>query len=178
LTNSIPAHDRKPPPNARNRSHITAQARATTPLGDILLAASEHGLAGLWFDGQTHHPGVLCAPEDAAQRHIARALAELDDYWQRPRSGFETPLDVRGTEFQRLVWRALREIAPGSTVTYRELASRIGRPEAARAVGAAVGRNPISIIVPCHRVVGTDGSLTGYAGGLPRKRSLLELESR
>lgn len=164
-----------------SESALTAQARADTPLGPITLAATEHGLAGLWFDGQKHHPGPLKAPVDARQRWIAQALDELASYWlglprQRQPAPFFVPLDPHGTVFQRDVWNALRHIAPGATLSYGALAQRVGRAAAVRAVGAAVGRNPVSVIVPCHRVIGAGGLLTGYAGGVERKAALLRLE--
>jgi methylated-DNA-[protein]-cysteine S-methyltransferase len=155
---------------------IVAQARIDTPLGPLTLAATANGLAGAWFDGQAHHPGPIAAPVDPAQPHLARAARELQDYWREPARHFGVALDADGTEFQRAVWRALCEIEPGRTRSYGAIARRIGRAEAVRAVGAAVARNPISIVVPCHRVLGGDGALTGYAGGLPRKRALLEHE--
>jgi methylated-DNA-[protein]-cysteine S-methyltransferase len=156
---------------------LVAQARITTPLGMVTLAASRAGQAGLWFDDQKHHPGTLDAPVQADHPFIAQAADELSQYFagdsMRP---FSTPLDPQGTPFQREVWHALRHIAPGSTHSYGELALDLRGRTAARAVGAAVGRNPISILVPCHRVLGRDGALTGYAGGLPRKQALLALE--
>ncbi|HSN31697.1 MAG TPA: methylated-DNA--[protein]-cysteine S-methyltransferase [Ideonella sp.] len=162
--------------NRRQGNPIVAQARADTPLGPVTLAATAHGLAGVWFDGQAHHPGALDAPVDAAQPHLARAIVELAEYFAGTRREFTLPLDPGGTPFQRDVWRALARVAPGTTASYGEIARRIGRAAAVRAVGAAVGRNPASVIVPCHRVVGRDGALTGYAGGLARKRELLRLE--
>ncbi len=152
------------------------QARTDTPLGPVTLAATARGLAGLWFDGQKHHPGALAAPVDAAQRWLAQAATELARYWDDPQAGFAVPLDPRGTDFQRAVWRALAGIEAGRTESYGALARRLGRADAVRAVAAAVGRNPLSIVVPCHRVLGRDGSLTGYAGGLPRKAELLRRE--
>jgi methylated-DNA-[protein]-cysteine S-methyltransferase len=157
---------------------LAAQARAATPLGPITLAATERGLAGLWFDDQRHHPGALDAPDDASQIHIAQGLSELDEYWRGERSAFAVALDAAGTPFQRAVWAALAGIAHGHTTSYGAIARAIGRAQAVRAVGAAVGRNPLGIIVPCHRVLGHDGALTGYAGGLARKRALLEHEAR
>jgi methylated-DNA-[protein]-cysteine S-methyltransferase len=155
---------------------LVAQAHADTPLGPITLAATSRGLAGLWFDGQKHHPGELDAPVDASQRWIVQALAELSAYWRGDARGFGVPLDTQGSAFQRSVWHALRGIGCGSTQSYGAVAASLGRPEAVRAVAAAVGRNPVSIIVPCHRVLGRDGSLTGYAGGVDRKAALLRLE--
>jgi methylated-DNA-[protein]-cysteine S-methyltransferase len=160
----------------KNTHPLIAQAHVETPLGPMCLAATAHGLAGLWFDGQAHHPGSLVAPEDVSQPFIAQALRELQAYWRDGSTPFAVALDAGGTPFQQAVWAQLRRIEAGRLSTYGELAARIGRPAAVRAVGAAVGRNPLSIIVPCHRVVGRDGSLTGYAGGLPRKQALLELE--
>lgn len=157
---------------------LTAQARIDTPLGGLTLAATDHGLAGLWFDGQAHHPGPLALPLRPEQPHLARAAQALAAYWRGDGdAGFDTlPLDLLGTPFQRAVWQALRGIAAGRTSTYAEVAARAGAPAAVRAAGAAIGRNPVSVIVPCHRVIGRDGGLTGYAGGLARKRALLALE--
>lgn len=156
--------------------HLEAQARIDTPLGPLTLAATARGLAGAWFDGQAHHPGALDAPTNATHPHIAAATSALQAHWAGPPRAFSLALDAQGTLFQRAVWSALCEIAPGATRSYGEIAQRIGRPAAVRAVGAAVGRNPVSVIVPCHRVIGRDGSLTGYAGGLARKRALLAFE--
>lgn len=155
---------------------LVAQARSDTPLGRITLAATDAGLAGLWFEAQKYHPGALALPVDPAQRWIAQALDELARYWRGELQDFMVPLDLDGSDFQRAVWRALRAIGRGRTASYGELASGLGRASAVRAVAAAVGRNPLSIVLPCHRVIGRDGSLTGYAGGLERKRALLQLE--
>jgi len=155
---------------------LVAQTRFDSPLGPLTAAATERGLAGLWFDGQAHHPGLLNAPVNAQQRWLVQARDELAAYWRGETACFNVPLDLLGTPFQQTVWRALLGIAPGATRSYRQIAELAGVPSAVRAVGAAVGRNPVSIIVPCHRVIGHDGSLTGYAGGLPRKAALLELE--
>jgi len=157
--------------------NLVAQARIDSPLGPMTLAASAEGLAGLWFDGQKHHPGALDAPHDAAQAFIAQARAELARYWQDGTRRFEVRLAPQGTPFQQAVWRKLCEIPAGRTSTYAAVAAEAGAPRAVRAAGAAIGRNPLSIIVPCHRVLGRDGSLTGYAGGLERKRALLQLEA-
>lgn len=156
--------------------NLIAQARLDTPLGPLTAAATAHGLAGLWFDAQAHHPGALDAPLEPQQRWLAQARDELAAYWRDPHRGFGVPLDLQGTPFQQAVWRALRGLAPGATCRYADIARDIGAPTAARAVGAAVGRNPVSLIVPCHRVLGGDGALTGYAGGLARKRALLTHE--
>jgi len=163
----MPLHDRA----------WVAQTTLATPLGEMRLAATTVGLGGAWFAGQAHHPAPLTAPLLPDHPWLARAAEALSDYWRHPQSArFDLPLDPGGSEFQQTVWKALRGIAPGERMSYGELARQIGRPEAARAVGAAVGRNPLSIFVPCHRVVGRSGDLTGYAGGLDRKRALLKGE--
>lgn len=155
---------------------LVAQARFDSPLGPLTAAATSKGLAGLWFDGQAHHPGPLTAPLNPRHPVLAQASRELDAYWKRADTVFTVPLDLHGTTFQRAVWRALRRIRAGGTSTYGDIAVRAGSPAAVRAAGAAIGRNPVSIIVPCHRVLGSNGALTGYAGGLPRKQALLERE--
>lgn len=154
----------------------TAQATTATPLGNVLLARTASGLAGAWFEGQKAHPGPLGAPTDADDPLLRAAAAQLGAYFAGERRRFDVPLDLRGTAFQCRVWRALLAIDRGQTSSYGAIARDLGSPRAVRAVGAAVGRNPVSVIVPCHRVLGGDGSLTGYAGGLHRKRALLRLE--
>lgn len=159
--------------------HGIAQARVATPLGPLLLVRTAEGLAGAWFDAQKHHPGPIAAalrPDDALLAHAARRLAA---YFAGETIRFDDiPLALHGTPFQRAVWQALLRVPAGRTTSYAQIAAEIAAPHAVRAVGAAVGRNPVSVIVPCHRVLGSDGSLTGYAGGLERKRHLLELETR
>ena len=156
---------------------LVAQARLQSPLGALTVAATARGLAGLWFEGQAHYPTALDAPADAAQRFIAQAAGELQRYWHGRLDGaFLVPLDLQGTPFQRAVWCALLDIPRGRTRTYTEVAARAGAARAVRAAAGAIARNPMSIIVPCHRVLGRGGSLTGYAGGLERKRALLALE--
>lgn len=157
------------------------QKHYASPLGPMILAASEAGLAGAWFDDQQHLPAQLqgastwaSAPEHPVLRHASR---QLKDYFEGRRTRFELPLDLsHGTAFQQAVWQALLNIESGHTCCYADVALAIGRPRAMRAVGAAVGRNPLALIVPCHRVLGADGSLTGYAAGLERKSFLLQLE--
>ena len=160
--------------------HATAFARISSPLAPLLLAASEQGLCGLWFEEQKHLPTWLPAQwQDGPPDHpVLRATTEqLEAYFSGQRKTFELPLDLRhGTEFQCAVWRALVHIPLRGSLSYGALARQIGRPTAVRAVGSAVGRNPVGIIVPCHRVMGADGSLTGYTGGLWRKTALLRLE--
>ncbi|SDC03331.1 methylated-DNA-[protein]-cysteine S-methyltransferase [Variovorax sp. CF079] len=148
-----------------------------SPLGGITLAATDEGLAGVWFDRQRHWPDSSGWQTDAEHPVLREAAAQLADYFAGKRQHFDLPLDLsHGTGFQQAVWQALLAIPAGRTISYGALSAGIGKPAAVRAVGAAVGRNPISVIVPCHRVLGTNGSLTGYAGGLERKSALLELE--
>lgn len=157
---------------------ITARSQMHSRLGLVTLAATHDGLAGVWFDSQRHHPETAGWPRDDAHPVLCEAALQLEQFFAGQRRQFALALDLsHGTAFQQAVWRALLEIAPGQTSSYGAIGRRIGRPSAVRAVGAAVGRNPISVIVPCHRVLGADGSLTGYAGGLERKAALLALES-
>jgi methylated-DNA-[protein]-cysteine S-methyltransferase len=155
----------------------TAQLRIASPLGPLLLARTRDGLAGAWFENQKHHPAPIAAPERDDDALLCRAARELEAYFDGDEAGFDVPLDLHGTPFQRAVWGELLKLERGATCSYGDIARRLGRPTAGRAVGAAVGRNPVSIIVPCHRVVGSTGSLTGYAGGLERKTALLRIES-
>ncbi len=149
-----------------------------TRLGPVTLAATGQGLAGLWFAGQKHHPDTRAWRVDEHNPCLLRARTQLAEYLAGRRTGFDLPLDLRsGSVFQQAVWSALCTIPAGSTISYGSVSRLIGRPSAVRAVGAAVGRNPVSIVVPCHRVLGANGALTGYAGGLERKAALLALES-
>lgn len=153
------------------------QARYESPLGAMIVAATERGLAGVWFEGQRHLPDTSGWPLQPGHPLLRKAIVQLGEYFAGKRSQFELPLDLQGgTAFQQSVWQALLAIPAGGTTSYGLLSQRIGKPAAVRAVGAAVGRNPMSIVVPCHRVLGGDGSLTGYAGGLERKSALLQLE--
>lgn len=156
------------------------KATVDSPLGPLLLAASTRGLAGVWFTNQRHLPAdslIHSWSTDAGHPVLQAAAQQLTRYWAGNLCAFDLPLDLSGgTPFQQSVWNALLTIPPGHTLRYGELASHIGRPAAVRAVGTAIGRNPVSIVVPCHRVIGADGSLTGYAGGLDRKAALLRLE--
>lgn len=148
-----------------------------TPLGAVTLAATDAGLAGAWFEQQRHWPDTRGWQDNPEHPVLREAAAQLTDYFAGRRQHFELPLDLsHGTAFQQSVWQALRAIPAGRTTSYGAISAALGHPAAVRAVGAAVGRNPISVIVPCHRVLGTNGSLTGYAGGLERKSALLELE--
>ena len=158
------------------------QTRMASPLGTIAIAATELGLAGLWFaEGQRYLPAELEGdagwPHDASHAVLQAAQMQVRDYFAGHRARFDLPLDLGcGTPFQQSVWQALLSIPVGSVVSYSEISRRIGSPSAVRAVGGAIGRNPVSIIVPCHRVTGAGGALTGYAGGLHRKTALLQLE--
>jgi methylated-DNA-[protein]-cysteine S-methyltransferase len=162
--------------------HSIVQSTFSSPLGKIIIAASDKGLAGLWFESQRHSPaqltGDLPAWPSAPEHPVLKKIStQLKEYFASKRTEFDIPLDLSGgTDFQQAVWKVLLAIPQGGTTSYADVSRRIGNPAAVRAVGAAVGRNPVSIIVPCHRVVGSNGSLTGYAGGLDRKTALLKLE--
>ena len=146
-----------------------------SPLGDILVARSERGLTHINFQqsDSTVEPQPTWARDDGAFDDVA---AQLSEYFAGQRRNFDLPLDPAGTDFQQSVWRALCEIPHGETWSYGEIARRLGQPTASRAVGAANGRNPLPIVVPCHRVIGSNGQLTGYRGGVKFKEALLELE--
>jgi methylated-DNA-[protein]-cysteine S-methyltransferase len=143
-----------------------------TPIGELLLTGDGRAVTGVHMGGT---PGAGWRREPAALRDAA---AQLRAYFAGGLRDFDLPLAPHGTPFQRDVWSALRDIPYGETISYAQLAVTVGRPDAARAVGAANGRNPIAVVIPCHRVIGASGALTGYGGGLPRKRLLLDLESR
>ncbi len=147
-----------------------------SPLGPILLAADETGLTGLWFEGQKYFPSFLGVDYQEKETPVLTETARwLDVYFSGKDPGFLPPLHPQGSPFRQAVWNILLTIPRGQTMTYGEIARRLG-VHSAQAVGGAVGHNPISILIPCHRVVGSDGSLTGYAGGLDRKTRLLQLE--
>ena len=162
------------------------QTRCPTPLGNLTLVASPSGLAGAWFDNQRHLPPALAAqlagqnaiwPEQVTHPILQEAVKQMTAYFAGQRNSFELPLDFSaGSPFQQAVWQALLNIPRGTTTSYGALSASIGRASAVRAVGGAIGRNPLSIVVPCHRVIGRSGSLTGYAGGLDRKTALLHFE--
>ena len=143
-----------------------------SPFGPLTLLAGDGGLSRLYFPGRAP---VFDDASDSDRERLGIAIEQLDQYFAGERTVFELPLDYAGTPFQRSVWNELRGIPYGTTTTYGALARRLGAQP--RAVGAAVGATPIPIIIPCHRVIGTDGSLTGYGGGLPRKRALLDFEA-
>ena len=158
------------------RTHITLPS----PIGPLTLVAEAGQLTALYMDAQRHRPdetslGVR-GDQDAAP--FVAAARQLADYFAGQLTEFDLPLAPAGTAFQREVWAALQAIPYGQTWSYAQLAEKIGRASAVRAVGLANGKNPIALVIPCHRVIGSDGSLTGYGGGLDRKRFLLDLESR
>ncbi|HKB31394.1 MAG TPA: methylated-DNA--[protein]-cysteine S-methyltransferase [Streptosporangiaceae bacterium] len=159
---------------AASRVHAVVDS----PVGPLTLVAADGVLTGLHMDTQRHAPPPGIFGDEVADTDglFAGPAGQLRDYFAGRRTEFELPLSLAGTPFQRRVWAALQEIPYGETISYGELAARIGRPTAARAVGLANGRNPVSIIVPCHRVIGSDGSLTGYGGGMARKQYLLAFE--
>lgn len=148
-----------------------------TPIGKLTLVADEQGLRGVWFETGRHRrepePSWVHSP-----RALDFARAQLEQYFAGTRQVFELPLHPFGTPFQLAVWQELARIPYGTTISYGELARRTGQPRAVRAAGAANGRNPLPIVLPCHRVIGANGSLTGFGGGLPAKRFLLALEQR
>ncbi len=154
--------------------------RYDSPVGDLSIVCSDHGLVALLWPGEIRVPlpGVASRVDRDSHPILATTCQQLDEYFSGQRTSFDVPLSPSGTEFQLEAWQALRAIPYGETRSYAEQATTIGRPKAVRAVGAANGRNPISIIVPCHRVIGSNGSLTGFGGGLDAKTFLLEHERR
>jgi methylated-DNA-[protein]-cysteine S-methyltransferase len=165
----------------RTKAALRSHAVVDSPIGPLTLVTQDGKLSGLYMEVARHGPeeGTLGERIAALDDEVLSAAAsQLAAYFAGELTSFELPLSMDGTGFQRTVWAGLRDIPYGETISYGELARRIGQPSASRAVGLANGRNPISIVVPCHRVVGSDGSLTGYGGGLPRKQFLLALEQR
>jgi methylated-DNA-[protein]-cysteine S-methyltransferase len=147
-----------------------------SPIGRLLLTSDGTALTGLYMEPSRKAQSTEGWVEDAAAMPLGTALRQLSEYFAGTRRTFDLPLRLEGTAFQQRVWARLTEIPYGQTWSYGQLAGRIGKPSASRAVGLANGRNPISILVPCHRVIGADGSLTGYGGGLERKQWLLAHE--
>jgi methylated-DNA-[protein]-cysteine S-methyltransferase len=167
----------------KGKSDIRYYDSFDSPHGGMLLVASDAGLAGVFFDRQKHFPeaglnGKAGWKKDPRHPVLRQAKRELAEYFAGKRKEFSVALCPEGTGFQKSIWKAIAGVAYGETITYAELARRAGYPGSARAAGAATGRNPIGIIVPCHRIVGSSGLLTGYAGGLAKKRALLALEGR
>ena len=157
----------------QRRSHTVVES----PLGPLTLVATGGALCGLFLDGQRHRPvpGTFGDPDRGPLDEVA---SQLEEYFAGVRTRFDLRLSLQGTPFQQRVWRELVDIPFGTTASYGEIATRIGQTGAARAVGLANGRNPVSIVVPCHRVVGSAGALTGYGGGIERKQLLLDFERR
>ncbi|WP_265443334.1 methylated-DNA--[protein]-cysteine S-methyltransferase [Flexivirga meconopsidis] len=157
-----------------NTRHLITEP---TPIGPLTLVAEDDSLVGVYMASHRHQPDVdnfgALVESDALLDEVRR---QLDEYFAGDRKAFDLPLRAHGTQFQQVVWQALREIPYGETWSYGQLAAHIGRPTSSRAVGLANGRNPISIVVPCHRVIGAGGSMTGYGGGIERKQWLLGLE--
>ena len=157
---------------------MTTYRRIETELGPLFATATPGRIAAIHFVGGRHAPAIGADwVEDRASPLLAACEAQLREYLAGRRRAFDLPLAPGGTDFQQRVWREIAAVGFGQTITYAELALRCGSPRAIRAAGAATGRNPLSIVVPCHRVVGSRGSLTGYAGGLDRKARLLALEA-
>lgn len=163
--------------SVRTLTGIRVHTVIDSPMGELTLVAQDGVLAGLYLKQQRHRPPqVSFGKRDTWP--FGPAITQLAEYFDGTRTEFDLPLALTGTPFQRTVWAALCEIPYGETVSYGELARRIGRPTTSRAVGLANGKNPVGIIIPCHRVVGSTGSLTGYGGGIERKQSLLAFENR
>jgi methylated-DNA-[protein]-cysteine S-methyltransferase len=156
--------------------NLTYYDMMTSPIGELMLVTDGKALTGLYMNNQKHAARRAKAVRD--EKMLKRPRALLQAYFAGELRDFELPLAAEGTPFQQRVWRALCDIPYGETISYGELARRIGQPKASRAVGLANGQNPIAIVVPCHRVIGANGSLTGYGGGLERKRWLLAHESK
>lgn len=156
---------------------MTRYARFSSPLGAMIAIATDGNLVGIDFEDAKYAPSIDPAwIEDRAAAPLRDCIAQLAGYFAGTRRRFDLLLAARGTAFQKRVWREIAKVPFGETITYAELAARAGSPGSARAAGAATGRNPFAIVVPCHRILGARGSLTGYAGGLARKERLLRLE--
>ena len=153
-----------------------SQWRMKSKIGTLYLVASEKGLQGIFFKKQKTAIAKSLSDKKAAVRVLAKAAAQLKEYFDGKRKAFKLPLDAAGTPFQKNVWKALSRIPYGKTYSYKDVADRIRNPKAVRAVGNANGKNPLCIIVPCHRVIANDGSLGGYSAGLGIKVKLLSLE--
>lgn len=151
-----------------------------SPVGTLLIASTDNGICGIYFEEHKHFKGkdgwIKPAAQSPAAGHLAKTVQQLDEYFTGKRTAFDVALDLSGTSFQRSVWDELTNIPFGKSVSYAQHAQKLGNPKALRAVGSAIGKNPVSIIVPCHRVIGSSGAITGYAGGVERKQFLLALE--
>ena len=158
---------------------IRSICRTPSPLGELLLVADGDALCGVYFEGQKYFPEhAMQWHEDPRLPLFVEAISQLRQYFEGTRTAFDLPLMPGGTQFQRGVWKSIGDVPYGLTIAYAELARHCGRPSSVRAAAAATGRNPLTLVIPCHRIIGSDGALTGYAGGLERKRALLALESR
>jgi methylated-DNA-[protein]-cysteine S-methyltransferase len=155
---------------------MLAQWRMNSDIGELFLVASSQGLQGVYWDKQNAPMLRSLSAANESERILKQAVAELSEYFSGKRKQFDVSLDMGGTVFQKKVWRQLGKIPYGKTVSYKEIASQVSQEKAVRAVGTANGKNPLCIIVPCHRVIAADGSLGGYSGGLERKTKLLALE--
>jgi len=163
----------------KTSTKIYASSTMPSPVGRLTLVASDYGLAAvLWENDEPKRVPLAIAAKEAEHPVLREAERQLQDYFAGRRTSFDLPLDFHGTDFQKRVWAQLLAIPFGQTRSYGEIAKALGNPGASRAVGAANGRNPISIIAPCHRVIGASGKLTGFAGGLEAKAHLLALEAR
>ncbi len=175
---SKPGRSKKQKPKAKKKDHApkhaTVWGQVESPVGPLILLASKKGLAGIYFN---HRIEKSTLPKEHPENRILKKTAkQLAQYFEKKRESFDITLDAKGSAFQRDVWRQLSAIPFGETLAYGELARRLGNPKAVRAVGTANGANPISIIVPCHRVIGASGQLVGFGGGLEIKKKLLEME--
>jgi methylated-DNA-[protein]-cysteine S-methyltransferase len=157
-------------------THTMLTTTIDSPIGELTITVEDGVLTGVHMHEQRHFP-LLPATAERDDAALAPIVAQLQAYFAGELTDFDLPLELRGTPFQRRVWSALQQIPYAQTISYGELARRVGNPKASRAVGLANGRNPVAIVVPCHRVIGADGSLTGYGGGLERKVWLLEHEA-
>ena len=156
-----------------------ARAFLHVPFGELTVVASDKGVRYITFENDAHPKSFqnMSVMDDASHPVVARTLSQLGEYFNGTRRTFDVPLDLVGTEFQVQAWNALAKVPYGTTASYAQQAASIGRPKATRAIGAANGRNPVVVVLPCHRIVGADGSLTGFGGGLPVKKWLLDHEA-
>lgn len=157
----------------------TVQSPYTSPLGHMILAAAQGQLVGVWFENQRYLPATAQWPVHPQEPVLLEASRQLAAYFCGAHQQFDLPLHLgSGTDFQQTVWRSLLTLKAGTTCSYQHISTLVNRPTAVRAVAGAVARNPLSVVVPCHRVLGSNGALTGYAGGLVRKTALLQLEQQ
>ena len=149
-----------------------------SPLGKMFITESNEKITGIYFEGQKHFPKAINEWNLSLTTQIKKAISQLQEYFNGERREFQLPLKPEGTAFQYQVWEQIAKVQHGETIQYGEIAKNIGKPNSSRAVGSATGKNPISVIIPCHRVLGKSGKMTGYAGGLNRKEALLQLENK